>query len=145
MPAAEIVAGAVAIGLALYVVAGVGFLAVAQISPQSEALAEADRDLARYHALIVSYTAGWRKAVLVVALLAYVCAAIDLFQADAAALAWLCVGVGIDCGLFLTWRDRAAFMGTLSPQERMSDVSGVAALGLALIVTAFLRFSGALA
>jgi hypothetical protein len=144
MAPTSVIAGAVAIGLSFYAVAGVLLIAVANLRPPSGATEE-DLFLARYHAIMVSYTAGWRKIGLTLALAAYAAAAIDLFQADATALFWLCLAVGVDCGVFLTWRDRRVFVATLSPEERTSDAAGVAALGLALMVTAILRFSGALA
>jgi hypothetical protein len=142
---AAIAAGAVAIGLGLYVLSGVMVLLIARMAAPPVGEGEEDHMMARFHAITVSYTAGWRKGGLALALVAYVCAMIDLAQADASALLWMCAGLAIDCALFLTWRDRAAFLSTLSPRERISDAAGVAALGLALLLTALLRFSGALA
>ncbi len=138
-----IVAGAVAIGLGFYVLSGLVVLLFAQAqTPGGQG--EDERRLARFHALSVSYTAGWRKLGLIVALLGYSLAAVALFRSEAASLLWLAAAVGLDCALFFAWRDRVAFTASLSPQECISDASGVAALGFALFVTAILRFSGAL-
>jgi len=145
MAPTALVAAAVAMGLAFYVLGGVIVLLLAQLPAMPGAATEEERLLARYHASTISYTAGWRKLALALALVAYSCAAIDLFQGDASALLWLAAALALDCALFLVWRDRGEFLQSISPQERMSDLLGVSALGMALAVTAFLRFSGALA
>jgi hypothetical protein len=136
-------ASAVAIGLCFYVAAGVLALVFARATLTPEA--KSDETVRRYHAMLHDYTDGWRGYAMAAAIAAYAAAAIALFSRDGAAVYWLAAALVIDCVTFFLWPQRRAFIAALSPQERMSDAVGVAALTMALGLTAYLRFSGALA
>lgn len=136
-------ASAVAIGLCLYVAASVLALVFARATLPPDAAT--DDKVRRYHAMLHSYADGWRGYAMAAAIAAYAAAAIALFSREAAAVYWLALALVIDCLTFFLWPQRRAFVADLSPQERMSDAGGVAALTMALGLTAYLRFSGALA
>ena len=133
----------VATGLCLYVASGT----LAILFAKAELSSDIARDEAvrRYHAMIKDYMGGWRVYGLAAAMAGYAAAAAALFTRDAAAVYWLAAAITIDCAIFFLWPQRRAFLAALSPQERMGDAGGVAALTIALALTVYLRFSGALA
>lgn len=135
-------ASVVAIGLCLYVASG----ALAILFAKAELTSDIAQDDAvrRYHAMIKDYIGGWRVYGLAAALAGYAAAAAALFTRDAAAVFCLAAALTIDCAIFFLWPQRRAFLTALSPQERMSDAGGVLALTMALALTLYLRFSGAL-
>lgn len=136
-------ASAVAIGLCLYVAAGILALLFARATLPPDAISD-DR-VRRYHAMLHDYAGGWRGYAMAAAIAAYGAAAIALFSGQAVAVYWLAAALAVDCMTFFLWPQRRAFVADLSPQERMSDAGGVAALTMALGLTVYLRFSGALA